>query len=62
MTFTEFLEENIYYLLLEENGDIYAEVSLPNTYTLEGREEIMNTLARCTNTKWSEATEYRFEG
>ena len=62
MTYTEFLNKNIYYVLLDDDGDIYAEVSLPNTYTLEAREAIMGTLARCTNTKWSVATEYNWEG
>lgn len=62
MTLTEFLEKNIDYVLLDNDGDIYADVRLPNTYTLEAREEIMGTLARCTNTKWTEATEYKWEG
>ena len=43
-----------------DNGDIYAEITLPNTYTLEGREEILNIMAKATNTKWSEATEYDY--
>jgi len=53
-------EQNNDYLLLNENGDIYAEVTLPNTYTLEAREEIMSTMAKTTYTKWSEATEYDY--
>lgn len=62
MTFTEFLNNNIDYVLLDDDGDIYAEVRLPNTYTLDAREAIMGKMAAGTYTKWSEATEYKFEG
>jgi hypothetical protein len=62
MSYTEFLNKNVDYVLLTDNGDIYAEVRLPNTYTLRAREAIMGTLAAGTYTKWSEATEYKFEG
>lgn len=62
MTFTEFLDANIDYLLLDDNNDVYAEIRLPNTYTLEAREAIMGALAASTYTKWTEATEYNFEG
>jgi len=55
-------EQNNDYVLLDDNGDIYAEVTLPNTYTLEAREAIMGTMAASTYTKWSEATEYNYEG
>ena len=53
-------EQNNEYVLMYDNGDIYAEITLPNTYTLEGREEILNIMAKATNTKWSEATEYDY--
>ena len=43
------------YLLLEDNGDIYAEVCLPNTYTREEAEEVMALMARATGTKYSGA-------
>jgi hypothetical protein len=62
MTYSEFLNNNIDYVLLDDYDDIYAEIRLPNTYTLEAREAIMGTLAASTYTKWSEATEYKFEG
>ena len=55
-------EQNNDYVLLDDNGNIYAEVTLPNTYTLEAREEIISTMAKATYTKWSEATEYVYEG
>ena len=62
MTLTEFLDKNIDYLLLDDNGDVYAEIRLPNTYTRDARESIMGALAASTYTKWTEATEYKFEG
>lgn len=62
MTYSEWQQHNTDYVLLDENGDIYAEVSLPNIYTLDSREGIMGTMAAATRTKWSEATEYNFEG
>ena len=62
MTLTEFLNENVDYLLLDDNGDVYAEIRLPNTYTLDARESIMGALAASTYTRWTEATEYKFEG
>ena len=43
------------YLLLEDNGDIYAEIHLPNTYTIEEAEEIMALLARTSGTKYTGA-------
>jgi hypothetical protein len=60
MTCLEWKEHNVHYVLLNDNGDIYAEVTLPNTYTLEAREAIMGTMAASTYTKWSEATEYDY--
>ncbi len=62
MTYSEWQQHNTDYVLLDENGDIYAEVSLPNIYTLDSREGIMGTMAAATRTRWSEATEYNFEG
>ena len=62
MSYTEFLNNNIDYVLLDDDGDIYAEVRLPNTYTRDAREAIMGTLAAGTYTRWSEATEYNFKG
>ena len=62
MTYLEWKEHNVHYVLLDDEGDIYAEVTLPNTYTLEAREEIIDTMAKATYTKWSEATDYNFEG
>lgn len=62
MSYSEWQEQNTHYVLIDDNGDIYAEVSLPNTYTLDSREGIMGTMAAATRTRWSEATEYNFEG
>ena len=62
MTNLEWKERNVHYVLIDGEGDIYAEVTLPNTYTLGTREIIMGTMAASTYTKWSEATEYNFEG
>jgi len=62
MAYLEWKEQNVDYVLIDDEGDIYAQVSLPNTYTLEAREAIMGTMAASTYTKWSEATEYNFEG
>ena len=62
MTYLEWKEQNVDYVLIDDEGDIYAQVSLPNTYTLEAREEIISTMAKATYTKWSEATEYNYEG
>ena len=45
MTYSEWQQQNTDYVLLDDNGDIYAEVSLPNTYTLDSREGIMGTMA-----------------
>lgn len=61
MTYSEWQKHNVDYVLLNDDGDIYAEVTLPNTYTLAAREAIMGTMAASTYTKWSEATEYNFE-
>jgi len=62
MTHLEWKEQNVHYVLLNDDGDIYAEVTLPNIYTLDSREGVMGTMAAATRTKWSEATEYNFEG
>jgi hypothetical protein len=62
MTYSEWQQQNTDYVLLDDNGDIHAEVSLPNTYTLDSREGIMGTMAAATRTRWSEATDYNFEG
>lgn len=62
MTYLEWKEQNVDYVLIDDEGDIYAQVALPNTYTLEAREEIIGTMAKATYTKWSEATEYNYEG
>ena len=62
MTYSEWKEQNVDYVLIDDEGDIYAEVTLPNTYTLGAREIIIGTMAKATYTKWSEATEYNFEG
>ena len=62
MTYREWLEQNTDYVLLNDDGDIYAEVTLPNTYTLDAREGIMGAMAASTYTRWSEATEYNHEG
>ena len=55
-------EQNNDYVLLDDNGDIYAEITLPNTYTLLDRETIIDAMSQATGTKWSEATEYVYEG
>jgi len=62
MTYLEWKEHNVHYVLIDDDGDMYAEVTLPNTYTLEAREEIIGAMAKVTYTKWSEATEYNHEG
>ena len=62
MTYLEWKEQNVDYVLIDDEGDIYAQVSLPNTYTLDSREGVIGAMAAATRTKWSEATEYNFEG
>tara|TARA_Y100000004_G_scaffold182647_1_gene229627 strand:+ start:308 stop:496 length:189 start_codon:yes stop_codon:yes gene_type:complete len=62
MTYSEWQEQNTNYMLIDDNGDIYAEVSLRNIYSLDAREGIMGTMAAATRTRWSEATDYNFEG
>lgn len=62
MTYLEWKEHNVHYVLIDDDGDMYAEVTLPNTYTLDSREGVMGTMAAATRTKWSEATEYNYEG
>ena len=43
------------YLLVEENGDIFAEIRLPSTWTEAGVNERLGAMARATGTKWTEA-------
>jgi len=43
------------YLLVEENGDIFAEIRLPNTWTEAGVNEWLGAMAQATGTKWTEA-------
>ena len=62
MAYLEWKEHNVHYVLIDDDGDMYAEVTLPNTYTLDSREGVMGTMAAATRTKWSEATEYNYEG
>lgn len=62
MTYLEWLEANVDYVLLDDDGDVYAWVTLPNTYTLDAREGIMGSMAAITYTRWSEATDYNHEG
>lgn len=62
MTYLEWKEHNVDYVLIDDEGDTYAQVSLPNAYTLDSREAIMGAMAAGTWTKWSEATEYNREG
>lgn len=62
MTYSEWLEKNRWYVLLDDSGDIVADVELPECYTLANREHIMTTMAWATSTKWSEKGEYSFEG
>jgi hypothetical protein len=62
MDYLEWKEYNVHYVLIDNDGDEIAEVSLPNIFTLDGREAMMGTLAAATRSKWSEATEYNFEG
>ena len=62
MTYLEWKEQNVHYVLIDDDGDIYAAVTLPNNYTLGAREAIIGAMAASTYTKWSEATEYNFEG
>ena len=63
MTYLEWKDDhNVDYVLIDDEGDTYAQVSLPNIYTLDSREAIMGAMAASTYTKWSEATEYNHEG
>ena len=61
MTYSEWREANIHYVLLDDEGRVYAEVRLPN-YTLAEREGIIGAMAASSYTRWSEATEYNHEG
>ena len=61
MDYLKWKEHNVDYVLIDDEGDEIAEVSLPNIFTLDGREAMMGTLAAATRSKWSEATEYNFE-
>ena len=62
MTYSEWREANTHYLLVEDNGDIHAEVRLADFMPLERREAFMSRLARESLLKWTEAAEYTFEG
>ena len=62
MSYSEWLESNTAYVLVDEEGDIIAKVSLEHLGHLSERELLMGTLAQATNSKWSEAGEYNFEG
>lgn len=62
MTHLEWKHANTAYQLIDDDGDIFAEVQLPNHFTLEAREEVMRAMAQATFTKWIEATQYNFEG
>ena len=53
--YSETINTGKLYLLVEENGDIFAEIRLPNTYTPEGRDEWLGAMAQATGTKWTEA-------
>lgn len=46
--------ENKLYLLIDDEGDIFAEINLPNHFTAERVENTMNSMARATSTKWTE--------
>ena len=60
MTYQEWVEANTYYLLVDDDGDIYAEIKLADFMSLERREAFMSRLARESLLKWTEATEYNF--
>tara|TARA_S200002703_G_scaffold69544_1_gene60329 strand:+ start:800 stop:988 length:189 start_codon:yes stop_codon:yes gene_type:complete len=62
MTYLKWKERNVHYVLIDDEGDIYAEVTLPDNSTLGAREAIIGAMAASTYTKWSEATEYNHEG
>ena len=62
MAYLEWKHANTAYQLINDDGDIFASVELPNSFTLEAREEVMSAMARATFTRWIEATEYNFEG
>ena len=62
MTYSEWLEANTKYVLLDEEGYILAKVALDHLGNLSEREAFMGTLAQATGSKWSEASEYNFEG
>jgi len=62
MTYIEWLEANRDYVLLDSEGDILARVSLENMDDLAARESFMATLTLANGSKWSEASEYNFEG
>ncbi len=60
MDYLEWQERNVDYVLIDNEGDEIASVSLPNIFTLEGRKDMMGTLARATGSLWAEATEYNW--
>jgi hypothetical protein len=62
MTYSEWLEQNRWYVLLDDSGDIVAEVELPEHHTRANREHILSAMAWATSTKWSEKGQYNFEG
>ena len=62
MTHLEWKQANTEYQLINDKGNIVASVELPDSFTLEAREEIIRAMAQATFTKWIEATEYNFEG
>jgi hypothetical protein len=61
MTYSEWREANVHYVLVDDEGDVYAEVCLPN-HTLEKREGIIGAMAASSRTRWTEATQYNHEG
>lgn len=62
MSYSEWQEQNTSYVLLDDSGDIIAQVKLPSFHRLHDREYLMGTMAAATRTRWSESTEYNFEG
>ena len=62
MTYSEWQQQNTNYVLIDDEGDIIARVALPSFHALDAREYLMGTMAAATRTRWSEATDYNFEG
>tara|TARA_R100000654_G_scaffold74595_1_gene109356 strand:- start:305 stop:469 length:165 start_codon:yes stop_codon:yes gene_type:complete len=47
--------ENKRYLLIDEDGDMYAEIRFPSSFSESNVEHALEAMAWATSTKWIEA-------